>query len=98
MEKFLEMFRDAFIQSITSYKDCRLAVHLDMYFDKMKSQKNFENDAVLTQQILDLANETKAIFLEVYKQFLKGLVPGSDDTKLNLTSMKHCIKRIFKAS
>jgi hypothetical protein len=92
MAAFLEQFRDAFVQAITFNKEQRLAVHLDIYFEKMKS-RDFENDAVLTQQILALANETKNIFLEVYESYLSG-----ENSKLNLTSMKHCIKRIFKAS
>jgi hypothetical protein len=92
MAAFLEQFRDAFVSAVTLNKEQRLAVHLDKYFEKMKT-RDFDNDAVLTQQILALANETKNIFLEVYESYLSG-----ESNKLNLTSMKHCLKRIFKAS
>jgi hypothetical protein len=45
-----------------------------------------------------MANECKSLFLEVYETFLSGKLSPSDEcTKLNLTSIKHCLKRIFKA-
>lgn len=87
----LERLKDNFIDAITQARDTRLAVHLDKYFQE-KGDKE-----MLTQQILDMATESKTIFLEVYEKFLAGSLPGNDSTKLNLTSLRHCLKRIFKA-
>ena len=67
-------------------------MHLDKYFETSGDNE------VLTQSILAMATETKKIFLEVYETFLQGTLPGNDSSRLNLTSLRHCLKRIFKAS
>lgn len=84
----MENLRDTFIQAVTDGKDTRLAVHLDKYF------RENGNNALLADQIMAMATESKQIFLEVYETFLNGSVP---EKKLNLTSLRHCLKRIFKA-
>jgi len=91
-ESILEKLRDAFIKAVGESKDSRLAMHLDKYFETSGDNE------VLTQSILAMATETKKIFLEVYETFLQGTLPGNDSSRLNLTSLRHCLKRIFKAS